>query len=289
MTSEQHNNESFGELDFANGKSNQAFLRWQFLSSLKANAPQVMEQLCRSLLPIFRQAKELEGLPWRDVAIGKSKPMKAARRAVQQWSESWNLNAEWCREELYNEAMIAYLRTSHPNIKPTPFNETILDLAFASDRHNLSIASPPDGLRNYLPIAETRKEYLNQVKAKALQPFDDGPLTLAKPSLRRATVDSVIRTAEAYCKSVEAAYLKQNHTHSKKRRELDRHLKWTVKFQVLRKTLPEIAEAHVGAKVIADSAISKAVTDLLRSVELNKRPDAKPGRIKNSKNRRYTK
>lgn len=64
------------------------------------------------------------------------------------------------------------------------------------------------------------------------------------------------------------------------KRKLDQHLEWTVKFQVFRKSLDDIATTagNEAAGGVEKSTVMSGVYDILRLMGLEKRSDAKRGR-----------
>lgn len=275
----------YGELDFTDLDSRRAFLQDQFLNAIADHAPEAMRAFGRDVVSGFHKLDKLEKmLTWREInsPYRRSSEVTAVRRGVMSWSRRWNLDNEWYRERLYNELMVQQLRAANRNRTPAPLSDAVLYSVFASDRSNLSIPSPPDGLRNYLPIAETRKDYLQAIEHDALEAFKKSPLKHVEASQRRATVESIVRNVEAYCAKVEKCYLGANYVRAKEKRNLKEHLRWAVRFQVQNQTLSEIAESDR----VEVQAVRQAVYGLLNHIRLEKRSDAKRGRILGNKNKR---
>jgi len=113
--------------------------------------------------------------------------------------------------------------------------------------------------------------------------MDDPILRHGKPSHRMAFVETIQTAVSKYCDEVEKcheipAFRRRT---SNEKRNLRQHLEWSVRYQVNRDTLAEIAEA---AGVNNPSSVSRAVDNILCQIGLEKRSDARPGRTRGSRN-----
>jgi hypothetical protein len=205
------NNQSipYGELDSDKGLWQRASLRQEFLNAIAQHSLEVLQDLVKMVLPAFLKLGHFERmLTWKEICAGSSTNAEAKLvfGGMNSWAERWNLS--WCTEEYYNELMMDYHRETNRDKQPAPFDESILDSLFASERWKLSAPTPPEGFRNYRPTTETRSSYLRYVESHSLKAFTDDPrLKNVEASQRAASVASIVRRAEAYCAKVEQGYL----------------------------------------------------------------------------------
>jgi hypothetical protein len=283
----------FGELDSQERVWQRARLREAFLNAIAEHSREVFEDLANSVLTGFLKLGEFERMmTWSEVQSQSSTDagIKLVCESVNSWAERWDLN--WCREQCYNELMMDYHRASNPDRKPAPFDESILDSIFASQRWELSVPSSPEGYRHYRPTDETQADYLRYVEANSLKAFTDDPrLKQVEPSQRVASIASIVGKAKEYCAQVEQCYLNAEYVRSERKRKLALHLKWLVQVVIKRQTLSEIAESAwseltESANIeVSVPAVSKAINQLLRQMDLPKPPHLKKGRIHGSKNK----
>ena len=140
---------------------------------------------------------------------------------------------------------------------------------------------PPEGLEEYWPLFYSRDDYLNQVNDQALAEIHAVPLLgLVEPSHRQAFVRQILAAAEKYCVEVEKYLEQKGYVRPKagEKRNLTLHLEWAVLYQIEGWGWSQIA----GSTGVNPPAVQKAVTELLRLIELPQRPIAK-GRPHGSK------
>jgi hypothetical protein len=275
----------YGELDSEDKLWQRASLRQEFLNAIAQHSVEVFQDLVKIVLPAFLKLGDFERmLTWKEICAESSTKAKAKLvfEGMNAWAERWNLS--WCREECYNELMMDYHRETNRDREPAPFDDTILDSLFASERWELSAPASPEGFRNYRPTNETRATYLRYVESHSLKAFTDDPrLKNVEASQRAASVASIVKRAETYCAKLEQCYLNSDYTRTEKRRNLDQHLEWLVRISIKRQTLTEVAET----KSVEVAAVSKAIYHLLQQMDLPKPPHLKKGRIQGSKNKKY--
>lgn len=136
--------------------------------------------------------------------------------------------------------------------------------------------SAPEGLPTYLQDRMRRSEYLDYVRSLATSKLrQDGLLSRGDID---PFVESIVRGAETYCDAVE-----EQSKPSKIKLELERDMRWAIEFQVQERNYAEIAARDLPGRQQADDLVRKAVSDILKRIELPSR--AKRGRKKGSKNK----
>lgn len=140
---------------------------------------------------------------------------------------------------------------------------------------------PPEGLEEYWPLFLSRNDYLDQVNDQALAEIHAVPLLrLGEPSHRQAFVRTILAAAENYCAEVEKYLETAGYVRPKagEKRNLALHLEWAVFYQIEGLGWSRIADLAS----VNPPAVQKAVTELLRLIDLPQRPSAK-GRPPGSK------
>jgi hypothetical protein len=305
----------YGEFDWPNYRAKQTYLRERFLAASARHANEVWRDLYE-LRPLYDHLKEAQGarrfnspkdfsaddlltaspdvkaffnqveenssaeLSWNTIGsvhryecsrpsvslVGVAPGHESASEiaslleALKGWSVKWNLNADWCLESAYNTLRMWSAQDGPPE-------------RFWPDAESLSgwipmLTDPPPGFPLYLPTEISHDDYLSTVRSLRLQ-------------------HGSLKQAEAYCLEVEQCYEQARYIHCKagEKRKLDQHLEWTVKFQVFRKSLDDIATTagDEAAGGVEKSTVMSGVYDILRLIGLEKHSDAKRGRRLGSK------
>jgi len=270
----------YGELDWPDEYSKRRFLRGQFLNAVAEYAPEVCESLYGEPLILFGKLNSYDPtLSWQDFTIA-AKPTGGAAfiDTLLKWSRDWLLDADWCREAAY-ESLVRYHRAQpSDSLSSNQFHHRF-DLPTRGDLDMTLL--PPEGLEEYWPLFLSRDDYLDQVHDQALAEIHAVPLLrLGEHSHRQAFVRTIIAAAENYCSEVEKDLEKKGYVKPKigEKRNLPQHLEWTVLYQIRKSGWSRIGES-AGVK---PSAVQKAVTELLRLIDLPQRSIAK-GRPHGSK------
>jgi hypothetical protein len=219
-------------------------------------------------------------LSWEDFANAAAKPIggDALIDSLVKWSRDWLLDADWCREAAY-ESLVRYHRAQPSgSLSSNQFHHRF-DLPTRGDLD--MTLSPPEGLEEYWPLFLSRDDYLNQVNDQALAEIHSVPLLrLGEISHRRAFVKTIVAAAEDYCVGVEKYLENEGYVRPKagEKRNLPLHLEWAILYQMEGLGWSRIADLAG----VNPPAVQKAVTELLRLIDLPQRPIAK-GRPHGSK------
>ena len=270
----------YGELDWPDEYSKQRFLRDEFLKAVAKYEPGICEALYSEPLVLFGK---LEGydqtIDWEHFEMAADPTSGGALiDSLLKWSRDWRLDADWCREAAY-ESLIRYCRASaSDSLSNNQFHHRF-DLP---TRSGLDMTlDPPEGLEEYWPLFLTRDDYLDQVNDRALAEIHSVPLLrLGEISHKRAFVRTILTAAENYCVKVEKYLEKEGYVRPKagEKRNLPLHLEWAVRYQIQELGWSRIAELAD----VKPSAVQKAVTELLKLIDLPQRSIAK-GRPHGSK------
>lgn len=270
----------YGELDWSDEYSKRRFLRAEFLKAVAEYEPGVCEALYGEPLVLFGK---LEGydqtIGWEDFEMAADPTSGGALiDSLLKWSRDWRLDAEWCREAAY-ESLRRYYRAVPPDSLSINEFHYRFDLPTRGDL-DMSLP-PPEGLEEYWPLFVSRDEYLNQVNDQALvEIHGNALLRLGESSHGRAFVKTIVDAAEKYCVEVEDALEKQGYVRPKagEKRNLTEHLEWAVLYQIEGLGWSRIADLAG----VNPSAVQKAVTELLKLIDLPQRSIAR-GRPHGSK------
>lgn len=127
----------------------------------------------------------------------------------------------------------------------------------------------PTGLLQYLPGEVTRKKYLEQVRRQATLELSKGALVLLDDGLREKCIQSLLESAETYCNDVEAFYRKyQSAEVPRDKKEIEKHLTWTIEYLVLGLKKSEIANYYS----VAHPAVTKAIKLTIEALTLRDLP-----------------
>jgi hypothetical protein len=270
----------YGELDWPDEYSKCRFLRSEFLNAVAEYEPEACEKLYGEPLVLFDKLDSYDRtLSWEDFAIA-AKPTggDALIDSLVQWSRDWRLDADWCREAAYESLMRYYRADVSGSLSSNQFHHRF-DLP---TRSGLDMTlDPPEGLEEYWPLFLTRDDYLDQVNDRALAEIHLVPLLrLGEISHKRAFVRTILAAAENYCVKVEKYLEKEGYVRPKagEKRNLPLHLEWAVRYQIQQLGWSRIAELAD----VKPSAVQKAVTELLKLIDLPQRSIAK-GRPHGSK------
>jgi hypothetical protein len=245
---------SFGERD--TGDRGRQYLRDLFLHYV-SEVPGLIEGLAeRGLtLPLY----------YGRFHFAESKPV---REFLEKWSKDWNLDAGWIRERAF-EKLCFWARDRE--------EYRIYDLGVGSGSAVSDL--PPEGLPTYYVGLMRRTQYLQLIRSLVMMKLQQDPLLNRGDS--KAYAESIVRGAKPYCKAEENKYalapIKLN---------LDRDVRWTVRFQIEERDYSEIAQQDLPGRKEAEGMVRKAVADILKRIELDKRT-VRRGRKPGSKNQ-YT-
>jgi hypothetical protein len=269
----------YGELDWPDEYSKRRFLRGEFLNAVAVYEPGVCESLYGEPLVLFGKWDGYDrNLSWKDLTIAAKAGDEAFIDSLLKWSGDWLLDADWCREAAYESLVRYHLAQPPGSLSSNQFHHRF-DLPTRGDLD--MTLPPPEGLEEYWPLFLSRDDYLDQVNDQALAEIHSVPLLrLGEISYSRAFVKTVVAAAEDYCVEVERYLEKKGYVRPKigEKRNLPLHLEWAVLYQIQELGWSRIAELTG----VNPSAVQKAVTELLRLIELPQRSIAK-GRPHGSK------
>ncbi len=288
----------YGEFDWRDGNSTQAYLRKLFTKAVADHATEVADELHSKCFPLYRElvdkcgrwvepldtegcevSKRYQTLSAIDIFYLRDECTDGAQQLLKSVNSSlkkWNLCKSWMIEITLDTLQL----WSHSSKRP----KRLLFSSTGFGGFKPPTPEPPEGCPPYDPLATLREWYLESVRDRALKTIIDDPiLRHGKPSHRRAFVDTIQTAVSTYCDEVEScheipAFRRRT---SNEKRNLGQHLEWSVRYQVNRDTLAEIAKA---AGVNNPSSVSRAVDNILCQIGLEKRSDARPGRTRGSRN-----
>jgi hypothetical protein len=292
----------YGEFDWPDDNAKTSYIRNAFAQAVEQRAPEVWRQLYDRVLPIHRQVKlDLPHFTFRDfhhyvtspLSFNLTRPpyvqcgtLALLIRFLDAWSQTWNL-VETDRSEIRWVFEIALMNLDVWTALPPPADDEPEYFSAGAGFHGPipSSPKPPEGLPVYDPITTRHRQYLDSVRKQALDAIQEHPILRhsAKPK-QNALADSVQAAAEDYCRKVNEVYERSQfkRTSEDQKRNLDRHLEWTVRVQVKGDSVTEVADSAL----VEASSVSRAVDEILGLVGIQKRADLKRGRVPGSKNQR---
>jgi hypothetical protein len=215
----------------------------------------------------------------------------ASCKAISVWADKWHLCARpgfrdwfcsialrtmsvWSREGFDGEFW--YSGPRHKGRGHIFTNE-------AEETAALPLPVSLSGFPRYRPHWQTRDYYLTYMFGEWLdnKRNKDWFQDLSR-RVQTAVIDDYTTRATLYCDRVDAYYKSRAWKHAKDRREFNKHLNWTVRFQVLEQDYPDIAsQFRVGPATIR-SAVNQ-ILDLLGLVA-RERVSKPKGRHKGTRN-----
>lgn len=276
-------------------------VRRHFLSQVRKRVPRVLEELSEETLDLFRRAlldaptdikppafirrlklaeltldsSELSSLQ-RDVENGRyasDKNYSLFLVSLLEWSKRWNLTADWC--------LFFALKTLNSWHGKRPALQA-LDwryLLFGLDDPKAE-PSPPEGFPAWNVFEDSRSMYRRRVFALAKNALNaDHILKHIEASQRAGFVNKLKPVLDEYQERVAAFYRTQKYPQIN-RREVMKHIEWTVDFQVGGHSFKEIA-----GRDVAEQAVNKAGQAILKLINLDKRPSRAAGRPLGSQDR----
>jgi hypothetical protein len=294
----------YGEFDWRDNNAKTSYIRNAFTSAIEEHAPNVWRALYDQVLPIHRQLRvELPHFTYRDYHYYVTSPLshdltrapyvQCGKLALliyrlNAWSQTWNL-VETHRSATRWVFEIALMNLEIWAAAPFARDEEPEYFSAGAGFHGPipSSPGPPEGFPKYDPITIQQKEYLEWIRKQAVEAIQQHAILKhgAKPK-QNALVESVRAAAERYCHQVDQVYESSQfkRTTEAQKKNLARHLEWTVRVQVKGETIREVADSTS----VKPSSVSRAVDEILNMVGISKREDLKRGRIVGSKNQRPT-
>lgn len=288
----------YGEFDWRDCNSTQAYMRNLFMKAVSDHASEVADELHSKCFPLYRElvdkcgrwiepldtegwgvSKRYQTLSAIDILYLRDECADGSQellKSVSSCLKKWNLYKRWMIEITVDTLQLWSHFSRRP--KRLPFSSS----GFGGIKPQTP--EPPEGCPPYDPLATLREWYLESVRASALKTIIDDPiLRHGKVSHARAFVETIQAAISKYCDEVEKCHEIPDFRRrtSNEKRNLTQHLEWTVRYQVNRDTLAEIAKA---AGVNNPSSVSRAVDNILCQIGLEKRSDARPGRALGSRN-----
>ncbi|HEY6803386.1 MAG TPA: hypothetical protein VI306_07390 [Pyrinomonadaceae bacterium] len=311
------------------------------LSHLKGKLPEqkLVDLACLPLMRLIGTVRQL-GEPtiaasFRDwLTLLKLPRLQSLKIALLDWSEKWNLDADWCRD--YAIKVLRQLLFDEPhrwtflNVDPNPLGVTPTrnsqisghwkfvardgEFAVGWSQATLSgdvfLGDPADFSFDYRglpfrvpgfnPIIESAIEWKRKVEIDFRVLLYTGELqrlTKLKNSLdedadlenefsryMQVFDDQVSKHIKDVQLRLEYAEVEQGLLRVKEKRQPDKHIAWTVRYQIPRSNNQgcELAKEIAVAEGLKSPAVSIAVTELLLEIGLNKRRSSS-GRKRGSK------
>jgi len=265
------------EFDDVTGVAGRTELRNAFLTAVSKDSPQTLRELQEDAFAAFcacrRELDRLafphtQPLVWFEIAYYEAAAELIS--ALKEWACTWHLEADWCFDNA--------LRTLQSWL--TDKN----NLRFQTELYVTDVIlplNPPAGLPFYQPGpgGMTQQAYLKWVREEIDNAISSNSiLSHAEASQRVALIDSIIEVAKKYCQESEKVL---SLPRSVEKTNLQKHIKWSLRFQVKEEKLSEIAEKDG----VEESAVSQAVKFILERIDLPSRTQRKRGRPRGSKTR----
>jgi hypothetical protein len=259
-------------------------VRDAFFEKIEALAPQVITSLEQGPLKTYRELwpkrKELVS-DWRLI-----ERMNIFYTALLEWSRTWNLDADWCRNRAIDAMAESLDWQELGEDRPLLFNVRDYDFSpeDVEDYHRMvSPPPPPSDLPEWIVVFETRGQYLARIEEIATNSIKKGILLNIETSRRNEAINSVIDNAKTYTNRVSVYFISQPGWRKVKEKPMiSEHLGWAVQYQVLERDANVIAKAihkqkYRGTKYNPREAdkITKALERLEPLLGLEFRPSAR--------------
>ena len=124
---------------------------------------------------------------------------------------------------------------------------------------------------------ESRRKYLDYIAKTAKRRLESDPvLSQGDPSHRTALIETVVKRASEYSKQVDERYQSAGWKPVEEKRELKKHLSWSIKYQVRAINFSQIARES--KPIVKPQAVIKAVRSTLAIIGLIERAGNGRGR-----------
>jgi hypothetical protein len=249
----------YGEVDYPDRNASQAYLRNAFLDTVQHHAQYALKDLHNNLSLFLSLSEQERRLTWLHFYGNRLLRIKTFVRAVEDWARKYNLNAPWCIEN----AIYTCQQWSH-------FSKVPDELSFSSEGGGgvrPTIDPPYEGGPEYDPTG-SRKAYLDRIHVDAQEVIESNPLLNLSDALQRSEfINSIVAEVEKYCIEAEKHCHELGYPPFNEKRKLEKHLIWTVQFQVCEKSYSEIARNNK----VNTSTVKRAIEDILQAIDLPSR------------------
>jgi hypothetical protein len=195
--------------------------------------------------------------------------------STASWAETFNLIEIDDENKWLFESAIYTIDFWSKN--PSQINEVGLLESSLYRKENLKTLEPPSGLPKWEPQYEEKETYLSKVKALVKKSLIEQDI-FQNNKLLNVTLRNVLNFVETYCNRVEKHFRSNGWKKVKVKKEFEKHLEWTVRFQVKEESYSKIARDY---NVYA-SSVKKEVEEILNTIGLRKR-EIRRGRLKGQK------
>jgi hypothetical protein len=215
------------------------------------------------------------------------------RKAILDWSDQWNLNADWCRDRAVRQMQTGWLQD--------PDREGWVDDGFYLSLRLFGPDSVPV-FRNAQEAASfcpkefplwpaflmRQRDYLRMLERDLRNAIEKDPAwswALSRPHLK-SHVNNLIKVVledvrQNHCERVARHYAEKGFERIGKRSRMEDHINWTVRVRVLSQTSDQIAtmlETVAREAYLTINGVRKAVRETLIALELPMRPTFRPAR-----------
>jgi hypothetical protein len=247
---------------------NQNELERAFMRKVNELAPDVRRTLAGEPFSLYQQFPPPQAV-WIKLSANKSiLTLKSALRGVEpviaksieDWLKQWKLRASWCRVSAY------FTLEVWAENDATHYRNCLFHPALHKPMKRLQ---PPTGLPRYY-VEDGRNYYVEHLTEQLKSLLEKFPATaLATASERKAFIEHIVdQIIENYCKPAEEL---QPIVKPTERRELDKHLEWTVRVFVKREKQAAIVrelELRGSERGVTPAAISLAIKSILQELHL---------------------
>lgn len=265
-----------------------------FLVTLESEAPKVLEELRDDILPLYLSTKldpylidykNLGGRNWERAEIWTSilqgaswideKEITLGRR-ILAWASHWNLTEQISGRRphwILGCTMDTLKFWKHSKNKLTQLEWSYVGILWPG----LAIKKTPKNFPQWNAHIESRRNYLKNVTKRAKQSLKNDPIFSQVDPSHRA---SLIRAAENHAfdcsKKIDEKYQSAGWKPIEEKTELQKHVEWTIKYQVQRINFSQIARKSQPR--VKPQAVIKAVRSILALIGLNERASSGRGR-----------
>lgn len=185
-------------------------------------------------------------------------------KSIVSWEEKFNLvetdeNDKWLFES-------AAYTVDYWSKNPRKINEIGLLESSPYHKQNLETLKPPFGLLKWEPQYKERKIYLEEVKAYIKESLSEVELFKNQKRLN-LIARHILGEAELYCDKVEKYFRSRGWKKVAIKKEFEKHLDWTIRFQVKEESFSSIAKEFG----VYASSVKKEVEEILELIGIKKR------------------
>lgn len=273
--------------------------RYCFLEIIRARVPKVLEELRDGPLNIYLETglnypsldyKNWGGRDWERTDIWNNIKHGASwldareiifGRSILNWANRYNLIEEEANR--HHHWLLNCVISTIQHWKHSP--DALEQLSWTYPRHLwpglvLLVKPPKKGLPEWMANLESREAYISHIREGASKRVNGDPyLSMMQKSHLNAAVQTIgneVSELSKYLDRVEERYQSQGWKRVDNKKKLQRHMEWTVKFQVQGINYSQVARES--KPQVTMQAIRKEINFTLALIGLQRRKGIGPGR-----------